>query len=218
VALCAAELAAVGESVAAEPDRYEFHHQDETHVETNPYLRRVWHRRGSQPTVAAGTDRRLTVFGSVEVFGRGRVGVLTVGQDSAGFVRYLEALEARQLATGREVYLVLDNGPCHTSQASRAPTGGTSSGWRSSACSSTRSNRNGSASTASAPIALTSSTPCRIGSSMGSVDRRPADQRDGPPAWPPPDGDPPDRRGARRGAGQPPAPPVRLGWRLGAKS
>lgn len=69
---------------------------------------------------AAGTNRRLTVFGSVEGFGRGRVEVLTAGQDSASFVRYLEALEARQLATGREVYLVLDNGPCHTSKASRA--------------------------------------------------------------------------------------------------
>jgi hypothetical protein len=106
--------------VAADPDRYEFHHQDETHVETNPYLCRVWHRRGTQPTVpAAGTNRRLTVFGSVEVLGRGRVELLTAGQDSAGFVRYLEALEARHAATGREVYPVLDNGPCHTSKASR---------------------------------------------------------------------------------------------------
>jgi len=107
--------------VAARPDRYEFHHQDETHVETNPYLCRVWHRRGTQPTVpAAGTNRRLTVFGSVEVFGRGRVEVLTAGQDSANFVRYLEALDTRHAATGREVYLVLDNGPCHRSKASRA--------------------------------------------------------------------------------------------------
>ena len=37
----------------------------ETHAETNPYLWRVWHRTGRQPTVpAAGTNRRLTVFGS----------------------------------------------------------------------------------------------------------------------------------------------------------
>jgi hypothetical protein len=106
--------------VAAAPDRYELHHQDETHVETNPYLCQVWHRRGTQPTVpAAGTNRRLTVFGSVEVLGRGRVELLTAGQDSASFVRYLEALEGRHAATGREVYLVLDNGPCHTSKTSR---------------------------------------------------------------------------------------------------
>jgi hypothetical protein len=50
------------------------HYQDETHLETNPYLCRVWHRVGEQPTLSAvGTNRRVTVFGSVEVFGRGRV-------------------------------------------------------------------------------------------------------------------------------------------------
>jgi hypothetical protein len=107
--------------VAAEPGRYELPYQDETHVETNPYLSRVWHRRGVQPTVpAAGTNRRLTVFGSVEALGRGRVELLTAAQDSAAFARYLAALDARHAATGREVFLVLDNGPCHTSKASHA--------------------------------------------------------------------------------------------------
>ena len=105
--------------MAAEPDRFELHHQDETHVETNPALSRVWHRRGQQPTVpAAGTNRRLTVFGSVEVFGRGRVEVLGAGQTSADFLAYLEALEQRHRETQREVFLVLDNGPCHRSKLS----------------------------------------------------------------------------------------------------
>jgi len=73
-----------------------------------------------QPTVpAAGANRRLTVFGSTEALGRGRVEVLGAGQDSTGFVRYLEALDQRHADTGREMYLVLDNGPCHTSKASR---------------------------------------------------------------------------------------------------
>lgn len=107
--------------MAAAPERYELHHQDETHVETNPYLCRVWHRRGEQPTLpAAGTNRRVTVFGSVEVFGRGRVEVIQARQDSAGFIRYLEALDERHRTTGREVYLVLDNGSAHTSTVSRA--------------------------------------------------------------------------------------------------
>ena len=107
--------------MAAEPDRYELHAEDETHAETNPYLTRVWHRRGVQPTLpAAGTNRRLTVFGSVEVFGRGRVELLTASQDSAAFARYLAALDARHAATGREIFLALANGPCHTSQASTA--------------------------------------------------------------------------------------------------
>ena len=107
--------------MAADLDRYEFHHQDETHLETNPYLCWVWHRKGVQPTrPAAGTNRRVTTFGSVEVFGRGRVEVVCAGQDSACFLLYLEVLDARHQATGREVYLALDNGPAHTSKASRA--------------------------------------------------------------------------------------------------
>lgn len=97
------------------------HYQDETHLETNPYLCRVWHRVGEQPKLpAAGTNRRVTVFGSVEALGRGRVEVVGVGQDSARFLEYLEALGERNRRTGREVILVLDNGRCHTSKASRA--------------------------------------------------------------------------------------------------
>ncbi len=69
---------------------------------------------------AAGTNRRVTTFGSVEIFGRGRVEVLCATQDSAAFELYLQALEARHEATGREIFLVLDNGPCHRSQASQA--------------------------------------------------------------------------------------------------
>jgi hypothetical protein len=107
--------------VAAHPALYELHYEDETHLDTNPYLARVWHRIGQQPTLpAAGTNRRLTVFGSVEAQGRGRVEVLQVRQDSAGFARYLAALDARHEATGRHIILVLDNGPCHASKATRA--------------------------------------------------------------------------------------------------
>ena len=97
------------------------HHQDETHLETNPYLSRVWHRRGQQATIpAVGTNRRLTTFGSVAVFGRGRVEMLCADHTSASFLPYLEALEQRHVETGRHVILVLDNGPCHTSKTSQA--------------------------------------------------------------------------------------------------
>ncbi len=58
----------------AAAEEYELHYQDETHLETNPYLTRVWHKIGTQPTVpAAGTNRRLTCFGSGVALGRGRV-------------------------------------------------------------------------------------------------------------------------------------------------
>jgi transposase len=106
--------------VADAPGRYELHHEDETHLETNPYLSRVWHRRGQQATVpAVGTNRRLPCFGSVETRGRGRVEVLCAEQTSACFRLYLQALDQRHAETGKEVFLVLDNGPCHTSKASR---------------------------------------------------------------------------------------------------
>lgn len=104
----------------AHPERYEVHYEDETHLDTNPYLSRVWHRVGEQPTMpAAGTNRRLTVFGSVEALGRSRIEVLQVRQDSAGFARYLAALDAQHAVNGKHVILVLDNGPCHTSTATR---------------------------------------------------------------------------------------------------
>ena len=107
--------------VEAHPERYELHYQDETHLETNPYLCRVWHRVGEQPALpAVGTNRRVTVFGSMEAFGRGRVEVVCAGQDSSCFVLYLRALQARHEATGKEVFLVLDNNSCHTSRVSRA--------------------------------------------------------------------------------------------------
>jgi hypothetical protein len=102
------------------PHRYELHYEDETHLETNPYLGRVWHRIGQQPVLpAAGTNRRLTVFGSVEARGRGRVEVVQARADSVGFARYLAALDARHAATKRQVILVMDNGSCHTSKVSQ---------------------------------------------------------------------------------------------------
>ena len=56
----------------------------------------------------------------MEALGRGRVEVLQARQDSAGFARYLAALDARHAATGRDMILVLDNGPCHVSKATPA--------------------------------------------------------------------------------------------------
>jgi transposase len=107
--------------VAADPEQRELHHEDETHLDTNPYICRVWHRRGQQPVLpAAGTNRRLTAFGSVEAFGRGRVEVLCADQSSAGFRLYLEALDQRHAATGREITLVFDNGSAHCSAVTRA--------------------------------------------------------------------------------------------------
>ena len=107
--------------MATAPERYELHHQDETHLDTNPHLCRMDHRIGQQPTLpAAGTNRRVTTVGSVELLGRGRVEVVCAGQDSACFLLYLAALDARHATTGREIYLALDHASCHTSVISKA--------------------------------------------------------------------------------------------------
>jgi DDE superfamily endonuclease len=108
-----------GKKVRAEPERYELHYQDETHLATTPYLGRVWHRRGTQPTLpGVGTNRRVTVFGSVEALGRTRIELVRAAQDTAGFVRSLELLEAQRQAVQREILLVLDKGAAHTRQES----------------------------------------------------------------------------------------------------
>lgn len=95
------------------------HYQDETHVETNPYLARQWHRIGQQQRIASvGVNRRVTVFGSKESHGRGRIEVVCGGQDSACFARYLCALDQWHARMGREIFLVLDHASCHTSGVS----------------------------------------------------------------------------------------------------
>jgi hypothetical protein len=58
------------------------------------------------------------VCGRVDVLRRARVELARAAQDRAGFVRSLERLEAHHQAVQREIYLVLDNGSSHTSQAS----------------------------------------------------------------------------------------------------
>ena len=49
--------------MAADPARYEVHFEDETHVETNPYLGRVWPRvcLGAGRLAAGGWGWRLLV-------------------------------------------------------------------------------------------------------------------------------------------------------------
>jgi transposase len=118
-AVSRAELEAVGGKGGAKPEKDELHVQDETQLETTPHLCRTWHRKGQQPTLpAGGTNRRVTVCGSVDVLGRARVELVRATQDSAGCVRDLELLEAHHQAMQREIYLVLDNGSAHTSTLS----------------------------------------------------------------------------------------------------
>ncbi len=72
---------------------------------------------------AVGINRRVTVFGSTEALGRGRVEVVCAGQDSACFLMYLEVLSRSHERTDREVFLALDNNSCHTSKVSKLALG-----------------------------------------------------------------------------------------------
>jgi len=88
------------------PERYELHYQDETHVETNPYLAKQWHRIGTQQRIpSVGVNRRVTVFGSRAGRARGRIEVVCGGQDSACFAQYLAALDG--------IHRGLGGGPLH---------------------------------------------------------------------------------------------------------
>ena len=108
-----------GKKGRAEPERDARPFQDETHVETHPSRCRVWHRKGTQPTLpGVGTNRRVTVLGSGAVLGRTRLELVRAGQDTAGFVRSLELLDAQQQALQRALSLVLESGSAPTSQAS----------------------------------------------------------------------------------------------------
>jgi hypothetical protein len=105
--------------VTHDPARYELHYEDETHVETNPYLARQWHRIGQQQRIASvGINQRVTVFGSKERRRCGRIEVVCGGQDSTCFARYLAVLDQWHATHGREIFLVLDHASCHTSVAS----------------------------------------------------------------------------------------------------
>jgi transposase len=87
-----------------------------------PYLSRGWPRRGQPATLpGVGAKRRVTVtvVGSVEALGRGRLQLGRAAQDSAGFVRSLERLEAYHQAVQREISLVRDHGSAHTRQISQ---------------------------------------------------------------------------------------------------
>ena len=65
-----------------------------------------------------GINRRVTVFGSVEALGRARIELVRAAQETAGFLRYLDLLEAHHQSVQREIYLVLDHGSAHTSRLS----------------------------------------------------------------------------------------------------
>jgi transposase len=97
---------------------------DESEALTHPYLAHAWAARGADLRIEApGRARKRALLGALD-HARGELIVLTSGTKRSGdFVDLLGRLDRdyapRPGRTDRPVVLVLDNGPIHTSRATR---------------------------------------------------------------------------------------------------
>ena len=97
---------------------------DEAEALTHPYLAHAWAARGADLRIAApGQARKRALLGVLD-HARGELIVLTSGSKRSGdFVALLGRLDRdyapRPGRTDRPVVLALDNGPIHTSRATR---------------------------------------------------------------------------------------------------
>ncbi len=100
-------------------------HADESETLTHPYLAHAWAERGADLRVQApGQSRKVAMMGALDA-GTGELIVSTsptkVSADFIGLLRRLDWRYGPKPGCDRlPVVLVLDNGPIHTSKASRA--------------------------------------------------------------------------------------------------
>lgn len=98
--------------------------QDESEALTHPYLAHAWARRGADLRVEApGQARKVAMIGALDVAAGTLVVETSRTKRSSDFIALLARLdELYGPRPGRQktVVLVLDNGPIHTSKASRA--------------------------------------------------------------------------------------------------
>lgn len=98
---------------------------DESEALTHPYLARAWAKRGADLRVPApGQSRKVAMMGTLEWARRKLVVTTSRTKRSADFIAHLQCLDQRFGPKPGEplkpVVIVLDNGPIHTSKASRA--------------------------------------------------------------------------------------------------
>jgi len=99
--------------------------EDESEALTHPYLSRVWAKRGADLRVEApGQARKVAMLGILEA-ASGELSVETSRtKRSSDFIALLERLDRRYAPragqASKPVVVVIDNGPIHTSKASRA--------------------------------------------------------------------------------------------------
>jgi transposase len=98
---------------------------DESEALTHPYLARAWAKRGCDLRVEApGQSKKRAMIGALDCAARKLIVNTSATKRSSDFIAFLGRLDAiygpcpaRQ---NKPVVLVLDNGPIHTSKASRA--------------------------------------------------------------------------------------------------
>jgi len=99
--------------------------EDESEALTHPYLSRVWAKRGADLRVQApGQARKVAMLGALDATTGELVVETSRSKRSSDFITLLGRLDQRYAPrpghAAKPVVLVIDNGPIHTSKASRA--------------------------------------------------------------------------------------------------
>jgi transposase len=98
---------------------------DESEALTHPYLARSWARRGADLRIPApGQSIKVAMVGALDWRDRNLIVTTSRTKRSADFIALLETLDRlyapRPGVQTKPVVIVLDNGPIHTSKATRA--------------------------------------------------------------------------------------------------
>lgn len=98
---------------------------DESEALTHPYLARAWAERGADLRVPApGQAKKVAMIGAFDHVGRRLVVHTSTTKRSTDFIALLHRLDAlygpRPGGPAKPVVIVLDNGPIHSSKATKA--------------------------------------------------------------------------------------------------
>jgi len=98
---------------------------DESEALTHPYLARAWAKRGADLRIEApGQSKKIAMIGAFEWAKRELIVSTSPTKRSADFIVLLETLDRRYGPkpgfSTKPVVIVLDNGPIHTSKATKA--------------------------------------------------------------------------------------------------
>ena len=97
--------------------------EDESEALTHPYLAHMWAQRGADLRVEApGQSKKVAMLGVRDANSGELIVNTSATKRSSDFIRLLEAVDRKYAPAsdehGRQVVIVLDNGPIHTSKVS----------------------------------------------------------------------------------------------------